>query len=171
MRRIIAEDPDILNYENAQVLLIGATKKDVQEELGIDLNEERETADTAELFKKLHLRKEQVPLKSLLKGDFPSKAELPLQEEMRQLSREEAPGRGGKIGGRAAAARTPSAAAIAKILSGIDFPKKKEELVRHAEENRQKVESSEKIIQIIRELPKKTYSNMADVEKALADVR
>jgi hypothetical protein len=149
------EDSDFLNYENAQVLLIGARKKDVQEELGIDLNEERETADTAELFKKLHLRKEQVPLKSLLKGDFPSKAELPLQEEMRQLSREEAPGRGGKIGGRAAAARTPSAAAIAKILSGIDFPKKKEELVRHAEENRQKVESSEKIIQVIHELPKK----------------
>ena len=64
------KDSDFLNYENAQVLLIGTGKKDVQEELGIDLNEERETADTAELFKKLHLRKEQVPLKSLLKGDF-----------------------------------------------------------------------------------------------------
>jgi hypothetical protein len=44
--------------------------------------------------------------------------------------------------------------------------------VRHAEENRQKVESSEKIIQVIRELPKKIYSNMADVETAVdADVR
>src|SRR5215210_283655 len=149
------KDSDFLNYENAQVLLIGTGKKDVQEELGIDLNEERETADTAELFKKLHLRKEHVPLKSLLKGDFPSKAELPLHEEMIQLSREEAPGHGGKIGGRAAATKTPSAAAIAKILSSVDFPKKKEELVRHAEENRQKVESSEKIIQLIRELPKR----------------
>jgi hypothetical protein len=75
---------------------------------------------------------------------------------MRQLSREDAPGRGGKIGGHAAATRTPSAAAIAKMLSGVDFPKKKEELVRHAQENRQKVESPEKIIQVIRELPKKT---------------
>jgi hypothetical protein len=70
-----------LNYENAQMLLIDARKKDVQEELGIDLNEERETADTAELFKKLQPRKEKVPLKSLLKGEFPSKTELLLQEE------------------------------------------------------------------------------------------
>ena len=36
-RRIIAEDPDILKYENAQMLLIDTRKKDVQEELGIDL--------------------------------------------------------------------------------------------------------------------------------------
>jgi len=42
-----------LNYENEQMLLIAARKKHVQEELGIDLIEERETADTAELFKKL----------------------------------------------------------------------------------------------------------------------
>jgi hypothetical protein len=62
-RWVNVKDSDFLNYENAQVLLIGTRKKDVQEELGIDLNEERETADTAELFKKLHLRKEQVPLK------------------------------------------------------------------------------------------------------------
>jgi hypothetical protein len=170
-RWINVEDPDILNFENAQVLLIGARKKDVQEELGIDLNEERETADTAELFNELRLRKEQVPLKSLLKGEFPSKAEQPLQGEVRQLSSEEAPGRGGKTGGRAAATRAPSAAAIAKILSGVDFPKKKEELVHHAEGNRHKVESSEEIIQVIRELPERTYRNMADVEKALAEVR
>jgi len=82
MRRIIAEDPDILNYENAHVLLLDARKKDVQEELGIDLNEERETADTAELFKKLQPRKEKVPLKSLPKGEFPNKTELLLQEEI-----------------------------------------------------------------------------------------
>jgi hypothetical protein len=170
-RWINVEDAEIMNYENAQVLLIGVRKKDVQEELGIDLNEERETADTAELFKELQIRKEQVPLKPLLRGEFPSKAEQPMQEEMRQLPREEAPGRGGKIGGRAAATRAPSAAAIAKILSGVDFPKKKEELVRHAKENKQKVDASEEIIQVINELPERTYSNMADVEKALAKVK
>jgi hypothetical protein len=170
-RWINVEDAEILNYENAQVLLIGARKKDVQEELGIDLNEEMETADTAELFKELQIRKEQVPLKSLLKGEFPSKAEQPMQEEMRQLSREEAPGRGGKTGGRVAATRAPSAAAIAKILSGIDFPKKKEELVRYAEDNKQNVDTSEEIIQVIYKLPERTYSNMADVEKALAKVK
>jgi hypothetical protein len=170
-RWINVEDAEIMNYENAQVLLIGARKKDVQEELGIDLNEERETADTAELFKELKIRKEQVPLKSLLKGEFPSKAEQPMQEEMRQLPREEAPGRGGKIGGRTAATRAPSAAAIAKILSGVDFPKKKEELVRHAKENKQKVDASEEIIRVIHELPERIYNDMADVEKAVAEVR
>jgi hypothetical protein len=67
-RWINVEDPELLNYENTQMLLIGARKKDVQEELGIELNEEKETANTAEIFKELTIRKDQVPLKSLLKG-------------------------------------------------------------------------------------------------------
>src|SRR5215210_2137270 len=71
-RWINVEDPELLNYENTQMLLIGARKKDVQEELGIELNEEKETANTAELFRKIKIRKDQVPLKSLLKGEFPS---------------------------------------------------------------------------------------------------
>jgi hypothetical protein len=169
-RWINVEDTDILNYENTQVLLIGARKKDVQEELGIDLNEERETVDTAELFKELKVRREQVPLKPLLKGEFPHKADQPMQQEVRHLSREEAPGRGGKAGGQAAATRAPSAAAIAKILSGADFPKKKNELIEHAEVNKSKLEAAE-VIQVIRELPDRIYNNMSDVEKAVAEVR
>jgi hypothetical protein len=161
----------LLNYENTQLLLIGARKKDVQDELGIDLNEERETENTAELFKDLKLRREQVPLKPLLWGEFPSAAEQPLQQEVRHLSREEAPGRGGKVGGKAAATRAPSAAAIAKILSGADFPKDKQGLIRHAEKNKNKVKAAEQVIQVMRELPDRSYSNIADVEKALAEVR
>jgi hypothetical protein len=42
-------------------------------------NEERETA---ELLKNLQPRKEKVPLKSLLKGEFPSKPDLPLPEKI-----------------------------------------------------------------------------------------
>jgi hypothetical protein len=170
-RWINVDDPDLLNYENTQVLLIGARQKDVQEELGIDLNEEKETANTAELFKELKIRREQVPLKPLLKGEFPDKAEQPMAAEVKHLSREEAPGRGGKAGGKAAATRAPSAAAIAKVLSGTDFPNDKDELIRHAERNKQKVEAAEEIIQVIRELPDRTYNNMADVEKALAEIR
>ena len=74
-RWINVENPDILNYENTQLLLIGARKKDVQEELGIDLNEEKETENTAELFKELRIKREQVPLKPLLKGEFPGRTE------------------------------------------------------------------------------------------------
>jgi hypothetical protein len=170
-RWINVEDPKLLNYENTQILLIGARKKDVEEELGIDLNEEKETANTAELFNELKMRREQVPLKPLLKGEFPSREEQPLAAEVKHLSREEAPGRGGKIGGQVAATRAPSAAAIARILSGIDFPKKKNDLIEHAETNKSKVEAAEEIIQVIRELPDRTYNNMTDVEKAVAGVR
>lgn len=170
-RWINVEDPDLLDYENTQVLLIGARKNDIEEELGIDLNEEKETTNTAELFKELKIRKGQVPLKPLLKGEFPSKEEQPMAAEVKHLSREEAPGRGGKAGGKAAATRAPSAAAIAKILSGADFPKEKQELIRYAEKNKNKVEASEEVIQVMRELPDKNYSNMADVEKALGEIR
>jgi len=171
-RWINIEDPKLLDYENTQLLLIGARKKDVEEELGIDLNEEKETANTAELFRELKIRKDQVPLKPLLKGEFPGKGEQqPMAAEVKQLSREEVPGRGGKVGGKAAATRAPSAAAIAKLLSGVDFPKRKNELIGHAEANKAKVEAAEEVIQVIRELPERTYSNMADVEKAVAEVR
>jgi Protein of unknown function (DUF2795) len=171
-RWINVEDPELLNYENTQMLLIGARKKDVAEELGIDLNEEKETANTADLFRELKIRKDQVPLKSLLKGEFPGKGERqPMAAEVKQLSREEAPGKGGKVGGKAAATRAPSAAAIAKILSGADFPKKKNDLIKYAENNKSKVEAAEEVIQVIKDLPDKTYNNMADVEKAVAEVR
>ena len=170
-RWINVDEPELLNYENTQVLLIGARQKAVQEELGIDLNEEKETANTAELFKELKIRQEHVPLKPLLEGEFPSNADQPMAAEVKQLSKEESPGRGGKVGGRVAATKASSAAAIAKILSGTDFPKKKNELIERAEANKPKVKSAEEVIQVIRELPDRTYNNMADVEKAVAERR
>jgi hypothetical protein len=174
-RWINVENPDILNYENTQVLLIGAKQGNVEKELGIELNEEKETENTAELFKELKIRKEQVPLKPFLRGEFPSKRDAEQRAaaatEVRTLSREEAPGRGGKVGGQAAATRAPSAAALAKLLSGVDFPKTRSELLTYAKRNRQKVKAAEEIIQIIRELPERRYKSMADVEKALAKIR
>jgi citrate synthase len=94
-----------------------------------------------------------------------------MQQEARHLSREEAPGRGGKVGGAAAASKAPSAAAIAKILSGADFPKDKQGLIKHAEKNKKKVKAAEQVIQLMRELPDRNYNNMADVEKGVAEVR
>ena len=169
-RWINIENQDLLNYENVQLLIIGVRRKDVEEELGIDLNEEKETENTADLFKGLKVKSEQVPLKPLLKGEFPSKADQPFQQEARHLSREEGPGRGGKVGGKAAATRAPSAAAIAKILSGAHFPKNKNELIEYTQTNKSKVEAAEEVIQVIRELPDRTYSNMADVEKSVGQL-
>jgi Protein of unknown function (DUF2795) len=173
-RWISIEEPDLLNYENTQILLIGARKKDVEEELGIDIDEEKETENTADIFKELKVRKEQVPLKPLLKGKFPNKEEISMtqEEELKHLSKEEYPGgKGGKIGGKIAATASTSASAIAKIFSGIQFPKDKNELVDYAKENKAKVESSDEIIEVIKELRDRKYHNMADIEKALGEIR
>lgn len=153
-------------------MLIGARTKDVEEELGVDIDEEKETERSADLFKELKLRREQIPLKPLLKGKFPGKEEIPMSQEVKQLSKEEYPGaKGGKIGGRAAATKSTSAAAIAKMLSGIQFPKNKNELIECVKGNKDKVDNSESIINTVKELPTKTYRSMTDVEEALAEIR
>jgi hypothetical protein len=171
-RWINVEDPELLNYEGTQLLLIGARKKDVEEELGVDIDEKKETERSADLFKELKLRKGQVPLKPLLKGKFPEKEEIPLNQEVKQLSKEEYPGaKGGKIGGRTAATKSASAAAIAKMLSGIEFPKNKNELVECAKGNKDKFDNAELVINTVRELPTKTYRSMTDVQEALAKIR
>jgi hypothetical protein len=171
-RWINVDEPDLLNYENTQLLLIGAKKKNIEEELGVDIDEEKETEKSADLFKELKLRKEQVPLKPLLKGKFPGKGEVPMSQEVKELSKEEYPGaKGGKIGGRAAATKSTSAAAIAKMLSGIEFPKNKNELVECAKGNRDKVDNAESAIDTVKELPTRTYRSMTDVQEALAEIR
>jgi hypothetical protein len=171
-RWINVEDSELLNYENTQLLLIGAKKKDVEQELGIDIEEKKETDISADLFKELRLRKEQIPLKPLLKGKFPSKEEIPVAQEVKQLSKEEYPGgKGGKKGGKVAASKSSSAAALAKILAGIRFPKNKTELLDWAREHKSKVKAAEQLITIIQEMPDRKYHNMAEVEKALAEIR
>jgi hypothetical protein len=73
-------------------------------------------------------------------------------------------------GGRAAVASPSiSAATIAKVLSGIDFPKSKAALVqyaRHNLDNRKKAEhtTATDVLKVLENLPSRKYSNMADVE-------
>ena len=171
-RWINIDDPELLNYENTQLLLIGARKKDVEEELGIDIDEQKETEKSADIFKELKVKREQVPLKPLLLGKFPEKEEIPMSQEVKRLSPGEAPGvRGGKIGGKAAANKADSAAAIAKVLAGIEFPKDKGYIVNYAEKNKQKIDAAKEVLDIIREIPDKSYHNMVEVEKALGAIR
>jgi hypothetical protein len=77
-RWINVDDTELLNYENTQLLLIGARKKDVEEELGINIDEQKETEESADIFGELRMKREQVPLKPLLKGKFPQKEEIPM---------------------------------------------------------------------------------------------
>ena len=170
-RWINVDDPKLLNYENTQLLLIGARKEDVEEELGIVIDEEKESIRTAELFNDLKIRKEQVPLKPLFKGKFPSKEEVPFAQEINTLSNEEAPGKGGKVGGKIAASSSVSAASVAKMLSGIEFPKNKNQLIDYAEQNKDKINDPDSVIETLKELHDTQFENMADVERALGDIR
>jgi len=171
-RWINVDDPDLLNYKNTQLLLIGARKKDVKEELGIDIDEKKQTEESADIFRELKIRKEQVPLTTLLKGEFPKEEAVPLAHKVKKLSKEEMPGRGGKKGGKVAATKAASAAALAKLLGGIDFPANKDELIEYALKNKPKVKGAEQIIEIIKQLPsRRNFNTMADVAKALDEIR
>jgi hypothetical protein len=67
-RRFVPVDPpDFLDREGAEVVLIGADE-DVFEELGVRLNPQHETLDTAELFNDLRMERTQHPLKPLFEG-------------------------------------------------------------------------------------------------------
>lgn len=76
-----------------------------------------------------------------------------------------------KKGGKAAAASI-SAAAIAKVLSGVDFPKTKESLKQYAKKNISKaqIHSPNELLNVIDHLPDRKYHNMADVEKSVRNV-
>ncbi|HXG05984.1 MAG TPA: DUF2795 domain-containing protein [Nitrososphaera sp.] len=116
------------------------------------------------------VRKEEVSLKPILKNEFPTKGEQHILREVRHLSKEEVPGRGSKAGGVAAASKAPSAA-IVKVLSGVEFPKQKQDLIGYPENSKSKVEVAEQVIQVIRGLPDKTYDSMTDLERAVGQVR
>jgi hypothetical protein len=57
------------------------------------------------------------------------------------------------------------------MLSGIEFPKNKNELVKCAKGNRDKVDDAESVIDTVKELPTRTYHSMTDVKEALAEIR
>src|SRR5919197_1425168 len=86
-----------------------------------------------------------------------------------EISKSEQPS---KKGGRTAATSSVSAAAIAKVLSGIDFPKRKSSLKEYAKKNISKVEVGDPnaILNVIDRLPDKEYNNMADVEKSIGSI-
>jgi hypothetical protein len=67
-RRFIPVDPpDFLDREGAEFVLIGADEH-VFEDLGVHLNPERETLETAELFNDLRMERSEHPLKPLFEG-------------------------------------------------------------------------------------------------------
>jgi hypothetical protein len=68
----LARDLRFINFQNAQMILIGAREgRDViQKEFGIDIREEKETVHSADIFSKLKIEKDKVPTKPLIEGKF-----------------------------------------------------------------------------------------------------
>ena len=99
-------------------------------------------------------------------GELKSGREIRTAEE---ISKSEQPG---KKGGRTAATSSVSAAAIAKALTGIDFPKRKKSLKEYARKNISNIEVGDPnaILDVIDRLPDREYNNMADVEKSVSHV-
>jgi hypothetical protein len=98
--------------------------------------------------------------------------ELKSGKGFRSAKQAEATEQPSKKGGRAAVRSSVSAAAIAKALSGIDFPKTKDSLKQYAKKNISKVQiqATTDILNVINKLPNRKYNNMADVEKSIGDI-
>src|ERR671931_606667 len=99
-------------------------------------------------------------------GELKSGKQIRTAEE---ISKSEQPS---KKGGRTAATSSISAAAIAKVLSGIDFPKGKHGVKEYAKKNIPDVEVGDPntLLDVIDRLPDREYNNMADIEKSIRTV-
>ena len=66
----LSRDMRFLDYQNAQILLTAAREgRDViKRDIGIDIVEEDETQQSADIFNKLKVRKDQVPIRPLIEG-------------------------------------------------------------------------------------------------------
>lgn len=68
----LARDLRFIDFQNAQMILVGAREgRDViKKEIGIDIREEKETVHSADIFSKLKIEKDRVPIKPLIEGEF-----------------------------------------------------------------------------------------------------
>ena len=68
----LSRDTRLIDYQNAQILLTGAREgRDViKRDIGIEIIDEDETQQSADIFNKLNLRREQVPIRPLTEGKW-----------------------------------------------------------------------------------------------------
>jgi hypothetical protein len=102
-------------------------------------------------------------------GEIKSGKGVRIAEEVE--SKEPPSKKGGKV-----AAQVFSAATIAKVLSGIDFPKSKDGIKKYARNNldnfgtKEQQQKPEAVLDLLDRIPEKRYNNMADVEREAARV-
>jgi hypothetical protein len=68
-RRFAPLTPELLDYPGTEVVLIGASE-DVDRELGIQLDPDDERLETADLFRRLRIRPEDLPVEPLDRGEL-----------------------------------------------------------------------------------------------------
>jgi hypothetical protein len=68
-KRFVPPHPELLDYEGAEIVLISAAE-DVKEELGVELDVEHESAQSAAIFKDLRLERGAHPLEPLFRGEW-----------------------------------------------------------------------------------------------------
>ena len=100
-----------------------------------------------------------------------------MQQGIKQIPREKAPRvKGGKKGGKIAATKASSSAAIAKILSRIHLSMTKKEILKFVSKNKNRSANVEEdtvneILDILNELPEMTYNRIIDIEKEVGKLR
>lgn len=146
------DNSKLLNYEDAQLLLIGA-----HDELG---EEQISITGKASLFKTLGLKERDWPSEALEGGTL---TEPQMQPEAKDPESNRS--KGGEHGGKVAA-DSASAAGIAKALKGIDFPCHKAELLKQAKTNH----AAGEVIAVLNAFPSRKYETMADIQKALGEI-
>lgn len=152
-RWIDISDPALLNYENAHLLLVGAHERLDEIDLKIP--------GKPRLFKNLGLKKKEWSTDALFEGRYAR-----TQQTLDEREPDEDPSKGGRKGGKRALS-APSAAGVASALKGIDLPRRKRGLIDYARDHG--VDS--KVIETLKALPNRKFNTMADVQKALAEVR
>ncbi|AOR30033.1 hypothetical protein BFF78_02150 [Streptomyces fodineus] len=68
-RRSTSADPELLDQEGTEFVLIGAAD-DVEQELDVRLATEAESPEAAEIFRRLHMPREQHPTEPLTEGEW-----------------------------------------------------------------------------------------------------
>lgn len=145
-------DARLLDYESAQLVLIGARQ---------ELDSSLDITGKPKLFSTLGIDSEAWPTEPLESGEAGA-----VDREVGLSKAEGDRSRGGERGGKAAL-EAPSAAGIARALSGIEFPRNRKELVKYAKEH----DASPAIVEVLEDIPGRKFETMADVEKAVAEVR
>jgi len=152
-RWIDVSDSRLLDYENAQLVLIGAERQADPLVIRSD--------GKADPFETFDLDPKDWPDDPLKEGAF---AEATGEAE--PVESEGDRSKGGRRGGPAAA-DTDSAAGVTSALKGVSFPSGRSGLVRRARDN----DAPDEVIDLIKNLPARRFEKMADVTKAVGEVR